>query len=98
MRYEQQPGFGSAGFQGRCGSYQRLLLDAMNGDASLFARSDEVEVAWTIIDPIIAAWQASDSPKVEAYPRGDWGPTASNTWMQQQGREWFDVCPVLHSP
>ena len=39
-------------------AYERLLLDALNGDASLFARSDEVEVAWSIIDPILAAWQA----------------------------------------
>jgi glucose-6-phosphate 1-dehydrogenase len=79
-------------------SYQRLLLDAMNGDASLFARSDEVEVAWSIIDPIIAAWQSTGQPQLQAYPRGDWGPAASNDWMQQQGREWFDVCPVLHGP
>jgi len=77
-------------------SYQRLLLDAMNGDASLFARSDEVEVAWSIIDPILAAWQTAAAPKLETYPRGDWGPEASNAWMQAQGREWFDVCPVLH--
>jgi glucose-6-phosphate 1-dehydrogenase len=77
-------------------SYQRLLLDAMTGDASLFARSDEVEVAWGIIDPIIAAWQSASAPQLETYPRGDWGPAASNTWMQQQGRDWFDVCPVLH--
>jgi glucose-6-phosphate 1-dehydrogenase len=77
-------------------SYQRLLLDALTGDASLFARSDEVEVAWSIIDPIIAAWQTSSLPKLESYPRGDWGPEASNAWMQAQGREWFDVCPVLH--
>ena len=77
-------------------SYQRLLLDAMNGDASLFARSDEVEVAWSIIDPIIAAWQSTAAPLLEVYPRGDWGPPASDEWMRAQGREWFDVCPVLH--
>jgi glucose-6-phosphate 1-dehydrogenase len=77
-------------------SYQRLLLDALTGDASLFARSDEVEVAWSIIDPIIAAWEAGAGPPLETYPRGDWGPAASDAWMQQQGREWFDVCPVLH--
>jgi glucose-6-phosphate 1-dehydrogenase len=78
-------------------SYQRLLLDALNGDASLFARSDEVEVAWSIIDPIIAAWQSAAAPTLETYALGDWGPAASNDWMQGQGREWFDVCPVLHS-
>jgi glucose-6-phosphate 1-dehydrogenase len=77
-------------------SYQRLLLDAMNGDASLFARHDEVEVAWSIIDPIIAAWQSPAAPPLAIYPRGDWGPPSSNDWMQAQGRQWFDVCPVLH--
>ncbi|HJS09449.1 MAG TPA: glucose-6-phosphate dehydrogenase [Pirellulales bacterium] len=77
-------------------SYQRLLLDAISGDASLFARSDEVEVAWSIIDPILAAWQSPAAPPLEAYPVGDWGPTSSDAWMKDQGREWFDVCPVLH--
>jgi glucose-6-phosphate 1-dehydrogenase len=77
-------------------SYQRLLLDAMNGDASLFARSDEVETAWSIIDPIIAAWQTPACPPLKTYPIGEWGPTSSDDWMRAQGREWFDVCPVLH--
>jgi len=77
-------------------SYQRLLLDALTGDASLFARHDEVEVAWSIIDPILAAWNSPAAPPLEVYPRGDWGPPASDQWMRAQGREWFDVCPVLH--
>jgi glucose-6-phosphate 1-dehydrogenase len=77
-------------------AYQRLLLDALNGDASLFARSDEVELAWSIIDPIIAAWQSPAAPPLEVYPTGLWGPDCSNEWMQSQGRQWFDVCPVLH--
>jgi glucose-6-phosphate 1-dehydrogenase len=77
-------------------AYQRLLLDAMNGDASLFARSDEVEAAWTIIDPIHAAWQSPAAPPLEVYPKGQWGPDACDQWMRAQGREWFDVCPVLH--
>jgi glucose-6-phosphate 1-dehydrogenase len=77
-------------------AYQRLLLDAINGDASLFARSDEVEVAWSIIDPILAAWQSPAAPPLQSYPRGEWGPAASDEWMRAQGREWFDVCPVLH--
>jgi len=77
-------------------AYQRLLLDALTGDASLFARSDEVELAWSIIDPIIAAWQSPAAPPLEVYPAGMWGPDCSNDWMQAQGRQWFDVCPVLH--
>jgi glucose-6-phosphate 1-dehydrogenase len=77
-------------------AYQRLLLDALNGDASLFARSDEVEIAWSIIDPIIAAWNSPAAPELEIYPKGMWGPECSIEWMQNQGRQWFDVCPVLH--
>ena len=77
-------------------AYQRLLLDVASGDASLFARSDEVESAWGVIDPIQQAWDRSSLPPVESYPEGDWGPVQATEWMRQQGREWFDVCPVLH--
>ncbi|WP_164102748.1 glucose-6-phosphate dehydrogenase [Candidatus Laterigemmans baculatus] len=76
-------------------AYQRLLLDAMNGDASLFARSDEVELAWGIIDPILGAWRSPAAPPLELYKAGAWGPETSTDWMRSQGREWFDVCPVL---
>ena len=77
-------------------SYQRLLLDALNGDASLFARSDEVELAWGIIDPILAAWSSPAAPPMETYVQGGWGPESCQEWMRQDGRDWFDVCPVLH--
>lgn len=77
-------------------AYQRLLLDAMKGDASLFARSDEVELAWGIIDPILEAWRSPAAPKLEIYPPGQWGPTGCVEWMNRQGRQWLDVCPVLH--
>jgi glucose-6-phosphate 1-dehydrogenase len=76
-------------------AYQRLLLDVMQGDASLFARSDEVELAWGIIDPILAAWQNPGLPELELYEAGAWGPPLSSEWMHRQGREWFDMCPVL---
>jgi glucose-6-phosphate 1-dehydrogenase len=76
-------------------AYQRLLLDVMNGDASLFARSDEVELAWKVIDPILAAWNSPAAPEMEVYPVGLWGPENCTRWMQSQGRNWFDVCPVL---
>jgi glucose-6-phosphate 1-dehydrogenase len=76
-------------------AYQRLLLDAMNGDASLFARSDEVELAWGIVDPILAAWRSPAAPPLETYEPGLWGPEESTDWMRAQNREWFDVCPVL---
>jgi len=77
-------------------AYQRLLLDALNGDASLFLRSDEVELAWGIIDPIINTWSHQQTPILHSYPQGQWGPLASNEWINKQGHSWFDVCPVLH--
>lgn len=77
-------------------AYQRLLLDALNGDASLFARSDEVELAWGIIDPITEFWQQMNQPEIFRYPVGQWGPQESDGWIGQDGRRWFDVCPILH--
>ncbi len=76
-------------------AYQRLLLDALNNDASLFARNDEVELAWQIIDPIINAWQGGSGPALKTYAKGDWGPEECTQWMRDQSRNWFDVCPVL---
>jgi glucose-6-phosphate 1-dehydrogenase len=76
-------------------AYERLLLDALEGDASLFARADEVEAAWRICDPIIKAWQESDKSPLLRYEPGEWGPPESEKWMVAQGREWFDACPML---
>lgn len=76
-------------------AYQRLLMDALAGDASLFARSDEVEYAWSVMDPILAAWQSPAAPSLEVYEPGGWGPDYARHWMEEQGRQWFDVCPVL---
>jgi glucose-6-phosphate 1-dehydrogenase len=75
-------------------AYERLLLDVLEGDASLFARSDEVEQSWRIIDPFVRAWAAADTPPAR-YEPGDWGPRSSFDWMAAEGRTWFDQCPVL---
>jgi glucose-6-phosphate 1-dehydrogenase len=77
-------------------AYEILLLDALQGDASLFARADEVEAAWAICDPIIAAMQTSNEPPLYRYEPGYWGPEESSQWMARQQRQWFDTCPVLH--
>jgi glucose-6-phosphate 1-dehydrogenase len=77
-------------------AYERLLLDAVEGDASLFARADEVEAAWRICDPILQAWQRDDRPTLFMYDPGYWGPAECGEWLAQQGRHWFDTCPVLH--
>jgi glucose-6-phosphate 1-dehydrogenase len=76
-------------------AYERLLLDALEGDASLFARADEVEAAWRVCDPILKAWQDGNAPPLLTYQPADWGPEEAAAWLRDQGREWFDTCPVL---
>src|SRR5690606_24059876 len=61
-------------------AYERLLLDVFTGAASLFARSDEVELAWGIVDPILAAW-AEGIPELTFYKQGEWGPMEAQRWM-----------------
>jgi glucose-6-phosphate 1-dehydrogenase len=70
-------------------AYERLLLDAMAGDATLFARRDEVEEAWRFIDDIEEAWHASDNRSVLSfYPSGSWGPTEADQLIENDGRAW----------
>ncbi|MBL9181694.1 MAG: glucose-6-phosphate dehydrogenase [Verrucomicrobiaceae bacterium] len=70
-------------------AYERLLLDAMAGDATLFARRDEVENAWKFIDEIEHAWhQAATPPPMCEYPAGSWGPKEADDLLGQDGREW----------
>jgi len=76
-------------------AYEPLLLDVMAGEASLFARSDEVEKSWEIIDPFVRAWDAPETGTIDLYEPGDWGPASSNAWIAAQGGAWFDSCPVL---
>ena len=70
-------------------AYERLLLDAMSGDATLFARRDEVEEAWSFIDPIEEAWhEKKDAPELYFYPAGSWGPEAADDLLARDGRAW----------
>jgi glucose-6-phosphate 1-dehydrogenase len=70
-------------------AYERLLLDAMSGDATLFARRDEVEEAWTFIDTIENAWAAKkDAPNLFFYPSGSWGPGEADDLLARDGRAW----------
>ena len=68
-------------------AYERLLLDCMTGDPTLFTRSDEVEAAWSLIDPIEESWR-NGRPPLETYAAGTWGPPSSTTLLQADGREW----------
>ncbi|NHF59386.1 glucose-6-phosphate dehydrogenase [Flavobacteriaceae bacterium TP-CH-4] len=65
-------------------AYERLLLDAMQGDATLYARADEVEAAWEFVDPILEYWKTSDS-KVYGYSAGVWGPENADELIEGLG-------------
>ncbi|MCL2420031.1 MAG: glucose-6-phosphate dehydrogenase, partial [Conexibacteraceae bacterium] len=67
-------------------AYERLILDAMRGDATLFTRNDEVEALWRIIDPVLAAWSADTTSPVPQYPSGSAGPVEANALLD--GRSW----------
>jgi len=69
-------------------AYERLLLDALNGDASLFARSDEIELAWKFIGNIREGWEGEYAPPMLQYEKGTWGPRASDDLLGRDGRWW----------
>jgi glucose-6-phosphate 1-dehydrogenase len=67
-------------------AYERLILDAMRGEATLFTRNDEVEAQWRICDPIVSAWSANSAP-VPQYPAGSQGPPEADALLLD-GHEW----------
>jgi glucose-6-phosphate 1-dehydrogenase len=73
-------------------AYERLLLDAIQGDASLFARADEIELAWGLVDPIRHGWEQPDAPAMAVYETGSWGPEEADEFMVQDGRAWRLGC------
>jgi glucose-6-phosphate 1-dehydrogenase len=75
-------------------AYERLLLEAMAGDATLFIRRDEVETAWSIVDSIRAGWEAQPLNEQEFYPAGTWGPAAADELLAQSGRAWRNPQPI----
>jgi len=69
-------------------AYQRLLLDIMLGDGTLFARRDEVETAWKIVDPILQAWATTPADDLPNYEAGTWGPAAADELLGSDERRW----------
>ena len=85
MDFRYSTSFGKASPE----AYERLLLDAMAGDATLFARRDEVENAWKFVDEIETAWHKSpEPPPICEYPAGSWGPKEADEMLQADGRAW----------
>lgn len=70
-------------------AYERLLLDCMASDQTLFVQKEEVELAWSILTPVLDAWQAPDSlAPLHFYPAGEFGPTAAEDLLKKDGRSW----------
>ena len=67
-------------------AYERLILDVLLGDPPLFPRHEEVELSWTILDPVIKHWAKKGKP--EAYDSGTWGPESADTMLARDGRVW----------
>lgn len=70
-------------------AYERLLLDCMTSDQTLFVQKEEVDLAWSILTPVLEAWQDPDGPvPLQFYPAGECGPEAADELLQKDGRSW----------
>ena len=81
-------GFGSTFGKASADAYERLLLDAMQGDASLFTRRDETEAAWRIVTSILDGWDRQPPPSFPNYEAGTWGPREARDLLAREGRSW----------
>jgi glucose-6-phosphate 1-dehydrogenase len=77
-------------------AYERLILDAIQGDASLFTRSDEIEAAWQIFDPVIADYEAPDGTKPYPYEKGTWGPVEADILLAEDEKRRWRKSGCLH--
>ena len=69
-------------------AYERLLLDALGGDASLFTRADEIEAAWAVVDPLLREQETGPGRPVAFYEEGSWGPAEADEFLARDAREW----------
>ena len=76
-------------------AYERLILDCMQGDATLYARGDSVEAAWQFIDPILDAWKSDHEIPIYGYPAGTWGPQHADELIDGQHMMWRYPCKNL---
>ena len=70
-------------------AYEHLLLDALNGDPTFFARADEVEAAWEIVDPVITKWKSDKATDFPNYDAGSSGPSAADAFLARDRRRWY---------
>jgi glucose-6-phosphate 1-dehydrogenase len=79
-------------------AYETLLLDAMQGDATLFTRRDEVEAEWRLITPILEAWSAQAPPELPNYEAGSAGPATADELLARNGHAWRDLAARPGTP
>ena len=70
-------------------AYERILLDVVKGDLTLFVREDTIEEMWEVVDPINQRWESQAPPDFPNYRAGTWGPPAAEQLMAQEGRAWL---------
>lgn len=73
-------------------AYERLLMEALEGDATLFTRSDGIEQAWRFIDPVIQGWDSRAAPPLDSYEKGSWGPESADVLLSRNNRHWLHGC------
>lgn len=69
-------------------AYERLLIDCMKGDMTLFARQDGIEAMWSVVDPIIKEWESNPASDMPNYSAGAWGPEKADELLKREGRKW----------
>ena len=80
-------------------AYETLLLDALEGDPTLFNRADSVETAWNVIEPILDIWSATKPfQPFPNYSSGTWGPAAADALLTRDGRNWHNLISMPHLP
>ena len=77
-------------------AYERLLLDVLNGDPTLYARNDAVEACWKYIDPVLEAWNSNPHIGIYNYPVGSWGPKEAKQLFENKNQSWHNPCPSLN--
>ncbi|MFL5329563.1 MAG: glucose-6-phosphate dehydrogenase [Gemmataceae bacterium] len=89
MDFSYKQAFGD----GQPEAYETLLLDVMQGDAGLFMRADQVEIAWSLVTPVLESWESSPPGNFPNYAAGTWGPEAATSLLARDGRHWIEPIP-----
>jgi glucose-6-phosphate 1-dehydrogenase len=87
MAFDYGAAFGSAGPE----AYERLVLDALLGESTLFIRDDEVEASWRFVDAVRKVWDNQGVPELASYPQGSWGPQKAEGIFADHYQRWYNL-------